>query len=76
MNTTQKYHMPEFPTTNAITRPEINGGETQVVNTGYVHVYVPVNTMKSISGFLLADRVRKSWESSEKVYLEETGCCE
>ena len=77
MTNNNRYHMPEFPTANAVVLPEMKEGKSQIVNTGYVHVFIPMITMKAINGYVLADTLKESWEASEKVYLEETGgCCE
>jgi len=67
--------MEEMPEKNIARRPEIIANKCQRVYTGHVMVFIPENTMKSISGFILANALKESWEQSQTVIIEDYGSC-
>jgi hypothetical protein len=69
--------MEEMPEKNIARRPEIIANECQRVYTGHVMICIPENTMKSISGFILANALKESWENSQTLIIEDySGGCE
>lgn len=77
MNTHWEVPKSEFPMRNVIAQPEIEDDASHIMYTGRMYICVPVNTMKSISGFAMANKLKESWQPSEQVIIEETcGCCE
>ena len=67
--------MPELPPINVIWRQEVKDADKLWVNTANGRVIIPVTTLRSISGYLLATAMKESWEPSETIFLDDAGGC-
>ncbi len=69
--------MPEFPSRNVISRPAIETDGRPWLNSDTGQVVIPVNTLRSIAGYLLAVALKDEWQPAETYFIENYfGGCE